>query len=454
MSLLYRLRHSIQDTAGPLSGRVYELAVNHGAWWTLDRKPHRKPAAGPKRIGYYLWQFPVTSQTFVRREVQALRAAGVTVEIFADECGDFKDEALTASTHYLELHDRDRLGQAKRYFRRARGLAYANIFVYTLLQRYGAYKTAREDIWVFESAVRLADALREQGITHVHAPWADRTAFVALLASRLLDIPYSVQARAHDLHRTASQYALGEKFAHAEFIVTNSDYNARTIEGYLGARSQTPVHIIRNLFPPEEFACAGCECPSGPFRILCVARLIEEKGLVYLLRACAELRARGIPFQCEIIGAPEEPEYTAYLIQLKRLHRQLQLEDCVTFSGAQAFENVVNKYACADLFVLPCVIAGNGGRDISPNSLIEAMTMGLPVISTQLSAIPEIVENGVNGILVPPNDATALADAMSRVLRDESLRRELGARARARARDRYDAKKNAAQYATLFRAHA
>ena len=122
--------------------------------------------------------------------------------------------------------------------------------------------------------------------------------------------------------------------------------------------------------------------------------------------------------------------------------------------GAQPFEKILEAYTRADLFVLPCVIAENGGRDISPNALIEAMAMGLPVISTQLSAIPEIVEHGVSGVLVPPNDANALADAMRQLMENEPLRRALGVRARERVAARYDARKNVQQFVALFRADA
>lgn len=442
------VRQFAQSALVPILNRLYEFAVNYGGGWKLEWLPRTKRTPPEKRIGYYLWQFPVTSQTFVRREVQALRAAGIGVEIFADEPGDYQDSALAATTHYLN-RERAQLARQKKFFQRTQPLTYWNVLVFTLLHRYGDYKTWREDIFVFESAVCLAGTLRAQHITHLHAPWADRTAFVALLAAQLLNIPFSVQARAHDLHRTKFQYALHEKFAHAQFIVTNSDYNARAIATYLDTKSNPPIHVIRNLFPLEQFQLNPHD-DSTPLNILCVARLIEEKGLVYLLHACAQLRARGMAFCCEIIGAPEEPEYTSYWIQLKRLYQQLGLSDVVTFAGGQPFEKILDAYTRADLFVLPCVIAENGGRDVSPNSLIEAMAMGLPVISTQLSAIPEIVEHGVSGILVPPNDAQALADAMHELMHNPARRRELGARARERVQARYDARKNVRQYAALF----
>jgi glycosyltransferase involved in cell wall biosynthesis len=437
----------------PTLERLYEFAVNHGAWWRLKWRAQKSGHKASLRLAYYVWQFPALSDTFIRREVQGLRDTGIALEVFADVAGEFGDPALAETTHYLLPRNPERLARAKKFFRARSRLRYWNVFLYVVLHRYGSYKTWREDIAVFERALELAYPLREHDITHLHTPWADRTAFIALLAAALLDIPYSVEARAHDLHRFKNQFALREKFSNAKFIITNSDYNARAIEMDVGA-AHPPLHVIRELFPLTDFSIPADKQTAGLFRILCVARLIEEKGLVYLLRACARLRERGIPFRCEIIGGPEEPTYVNYLIQLKRLHKHLQLQDSVLFMGAQPFQNILDAYARADLFVLPCVIAENGGRDISPNSLIEAMAMGLPVISTQLSAIPEIVEHGVSGILVPPNDDAALADAIDQLRRDESLRRALGMAARARVQERYDAAKNIAQFAALFRGEA
>jgi glycosyltransferase involved in cell wall biosynthesis len=183
-----------------------------------------------------------------------------------------------------------------------------------------------------------------------------------------------------------------------------------------------------------------------------VGRLIEQKGLIYLLRACRALRDRGYVFTCEIVGGPESPLFINDYVALKKLRKHLQLEDCVNFLGAKTFEQVLEKYGEADIFVLPCVIAGDGSRDITPNVLIEAMAMRLPVISTTVTGIPEIVENEVSGILVPPNNQMALADAIARLLDDPALGKELGAQARKRIEDKFDIEKNIRRYVELFSA--
>src|SRR6185295_15360581 len=131
--------------------------------------------------------------------------------------------------------------------------------------------------------------------------------------------------------------------------------------------------------------------------------LIEQKGLSYLLQACARLREGGHSFECEIVGGTEDI-YMNYYLELKKLHRNLALENQVRFVGSLPFKAVLKKYSQADIFILPCVIAEDGSRDITPNALIEAMAMKLAVISTTVTGVPEIVEDGVSGILVPPHD--------------------------------------------------
>jgi glycosyltransferase involved in cell wall biosynthesis/GT2 family glycosyltransferase len=437
-----------QRFMSPALRSLYEWTVTHGEWWRLTARRSQPKGDGTKKIGYYLWRFPILTETFIRREVQALREHGLAVEVFADEPGDLDDPALVESTCYLP-RDLQRLRRAKRFFFRRHPARYWRAFVYVVLHRYAHYKTWQQDVAVFERALELAYLLREHQISHLHAPWAERTAFIALVGAALLDIPYSVEARAHDLHRRRFQYALREKFQQAAFVITNSDYNARAIESYLTS-PHPPVHVLPNLFPLRQFRPRAHKQASEPFRILCVARLVEEKGLIYLLRACARLREDGLLFHCDIIGGSEQPPSTVYWIHLKRLQKKLQLEECVRFRGAQSFETILEAYGSADLFVLPCVIAENGGRDISPNALIEAMAMGLPVVSTHISTIPEVVEDGVSGILVPPNDATQLANTIGALMQDPARRSGLGAAARQRVEQNYDAERNVLQFARLF----
>ena len=139
-----------------------------------------------------------------------------------------------------------------------------------------------------------------------------------------------------------------------------------------------------------------------------------------------------------------------YYLTLRKLHRALDLENDVHFLGPRPFAAVLEKYLEADVYVLPAVFASDGRRDVTPNVVIEAMAMGLPIVSSRSGAIPELIVDRVSGLLVPPRDETALAHALARLLDDADLRHSLGAAARAAAEARFDIRHTAAQYADLF----
>jgi glycosyltransferase involved in cell wall biosynthesis len=443
----------------PTAESLYYWAVEHFSWWPLTWLRRFRPArrATGNRIAYYLWRFPVISETFIRRELAALVAQGFEVSIFADEpidieFADAQARDLLASTRFLTPGTPAELAAFRRYFFRKNPVTYLNVMLYVLFHRYDYWKTLGEDRALFQHAVYLAGTLKDAAISHLHSPWADRSAFVAIVAARLLGVPCSVQARAHELHRTARRYALREKFQEADFVVTNCRYNEAIIRSIVKESAPSRIHTIYEgvdltHFEPRR---SGWNL-AGPLRILCVARLIEEKGLDYLLRACSILRDGGTEYQCEIIGGTEVPLYADHLVSLQKLHRALDLESCVRFRGAQPFSEVRAAYRQADVFVLPCVVASNGGRDITPNSLIEAMAMQLPVVSTRLAAIPEIIDDGVDGILVPPNDAAALAAAVTTLAADAALRERLGRNARRRIEARFDVTQNINRFAAVLR---
>lgn len=439
---------------------LYRVAFAGRSNWQLPVAPQRaQVASAAQRIGYYLWHFPVLSQTFVRRELSALREAGIDVHVFADgaehvESIDADMQSWQDVTTYLDLSDASH--RLRCHWRVARGhpWIYLRVLAFVLSHRYGPYKDLADDVAVFSRAVSLAGNLALHRITHVHAPWCDRAAFTAMLAASLMRIPYSVQARAHDIHRDTSLPGLRDRLVHAAFVVTNSEYNRRHIETLLdgGARKPPVVRIYNGIdlgrFPRVSAAPGG----AGDIRLICVGRLIEQKGLIDLLHACRLLIDGGRRLRCTVIGAGEPDLYINYLLELRKTQRRLGLESAVSFLGARSFADVLAAYADADIFVLPCVLAADGSRDITPNALIEAMALEMAVISCPVTAIPEIVENGVSGVLVPPHNPTELAAAIVRLADDPDLRRRLGVAARQRIASRFDVHRNIGEYVRLFRA--
>jgi len=440
----------------PASTAFYRSLGHYLSWWPLSFLSPResRPASGPPRIAYYYHAFPILSETFIQREVSALRQSGLDVEVFAHDTQHpefFGEQAqqLMKTTTYIPAMQSSDVPACLWGFARRRPLRLANVFLYVLLRQHMPRKTYARDRQLFNRAVYLAGVLEEKAVTHVHCPWASPDATIAMLAAKLTDARYTLQARASDIHRNTSVFGRQERLQHAAFVVTNTRYNESILRALLADAGGPPIHVIYNGIDLSRFQPRPSARATAVSRILCVGRLAEPKGLEYLLMACRILRDQGHAVHCEIVGARVANEVNYYLT-LKRLRRALLLEDDVHFVGAKTFDQVLAKYQETDVFVLPAVMAPDGRREVTPNVLIEAMAMKLPVVSTTMGAIPEIIEDGVSGLLVPPRDERALAAATARVLSDACLREKLGNNARRRVEERFDITKNIAGYFRLF----
>jgi glycosyltransferase involved in cell wall biosynthesis len=244
---------------------------------------------------------------------------------------------------------------------------------------------------------------------------------------------------------------LEHKLEPAAFVVTNTRYNASELVRFLSASGRRRLHVIYNGIDRWRWSGSRRVRSATGFRLLSVGRLIPQKGHHVLLEACALLRARGLEVGLDIVGGPELPRAREYQQALRDLHDRLDLGLAVRFLGEQPWTEVLRAYAAADLFVLPCIIDPDGSRDIIPNSLIEAMAAGLPVVSTPITGIPELVDHGTDGWLVPPDDARSLADAIAVLHAAPDVRGRLGRNAVRKVAERFDSDHNCADRAALFR---
>jgi colanic acid/amylovoran biosynthesis glycosyltransferase len=442
--------------AGLGRDQIYHLVVDLMGWWPLVWFGRDRPVQSGRAlsIAYVFARHPILSETFIRREIAALKQAGIPIQTVADEpdpASIATDESIAQSdTTYVLPMDSGRRARFIRTCIRRNPLRVLNVFLYVIFSRYGSYKTWKEDIEVIGQAIYLAGILEENRVTHVHAPWANHHAFLAMLAARLMGVTYSVHVRANEFHRVSSNYLLAAKLRNAAFSVTNSHYNEVRLRPLLGARRAETLHVIYNGLDLSQFPLENKRADE-PLRLLAIGRLVEMKGFEYLLRACALLRERGVEFQCDVIGAAHESLDANAPLELKKLYRRLDLGGVVQFLGAQPFHAVMRAYLKADIVALPCVIALDGSRDITPNVLLEAMALQRAVVTTPVGAIPEIIEHGVNGIIVPPRDERSLAGALEELARDGALRRKLGRAARKKVEERFDINRNAQEYASLFR---
>jgi glycosyltransferase involved in cell wall biosynthesis len=282
--------------------------------------------------------------------------------------------------------------------------------------------------------------LKRHAVSHVHAHFANAAASVAMMAAYFARVPFSFMVHAYDLF--VDDILMKEKLRRASFVTTCSrfhvDYLRRRYPGAADARIEVIHYGIDPVrFPPAERAAADSPLFLG------VGRLVETKGFHTLIEACSVLNERGMSPACVIVGAGVEEA------RLKRLASQKGLADRVSFTGALQPSDILKWYDRAHCLVMPSCVRNND-RDGMPNVLIEAMARGLPVISTRVSGIPELVRHGETGLLVNPDRPLELADAMAAVAGDRDLAGRLGRAGRELVLAQYDIHRSAKRLMELF----
>jgi glycosyltransferase involved in cell wall biosynthesis len=248
---------------------------------------------------------------------------------------------------------------------------------------------------------------------------------------------------AHDLY--VERPMLAEKAAGAAFIVTISDFNRRLLRGVLGPRTAERVSVVRCGVDTSRFAPAADRPPRRVPLVACVGSLEEYKGHRYLLEACARLKHDGVRCRVVCVGGGRLRG------ELQRQLRSLRLHGMVRFVGPADHEQVRRLLASASAFVLPSIVTQTGKMEGIPVALMEAMSMEVPVVATRISGIPELVEEGRTGLLVPPRDPLALARALIAILRSRDLSEHLGRAARTHILCDYDLRVNTARLLDLMK---
>jgi glycosyltransferase involved in cell wall biosynthesis len=266
-----------------------------------------------------------------------------------------------------------------------------------------------------------------------------------MFTSLLSGLPFSFTAHAKDIY-TSDPRQLREKLGLAQFVITCTAYNRRHLSQLYAGAPDSIFHIYHGidtgLFSFDE---ATHPVPAKPYQILTIARFTAKKGLPTVYRALKELHARGVPFEHILIGDGEDRHKILALIN------DLGLNTHTRWLGTQPHDVVLAHYKQAHLFVLGCEVAANGDRDGIPNVLLESMAMGVPVVATAVSAIPELVETEKTGLLVQPGQPKQLAEAMIKLLTDTELRTRVISAARKRVLQDFDNKLLIREIADIYR---
>jgi colanic acid/amylovoran biosynthesis glycosyltransferase len=328
------------------------------------------------------------------------------------------------------------------YFFFTRPVGYISTLLFVLTRRGESIKNRRRTFFHFFEAIYLALDAKREGIRHIHAHFTINAATIALIIARMLDISFSFTA--HNTFFT-DRPILKEKLKAAKFIIAISKYSRDFLLGLLPEEElKDRFHIVHCGVSPDDFLPPTHKATNQRPLIFSLAQLVERKGLPVLIESCKILAERGCDFQCLIAG--DGPQQSL----LERLITEYQIQDKVQLIGIVFQEQLVDYLNKADMFVLPCLTARNGDRDGIPVVLMEAMAMEIPTISTCVSGIPELIEDGQSGLLVREKDAVDLADAMQRLLEDDELRGRLGKNGRQKVIQEFNIYENAAQLAALF----
>ena len=382
------------------------------------------------QFAYLFERFPSFGQTFCYREVAELARQGATPPIFSirkpkDEPLQDWDKSIVERVHYLpgekELLDEVRRASQKRELTRE---------VVAALDEWGR----RTDFLRLYQAVYVGLRLQEIGIRHVHAHFAGMAARTAFWIGRFFPITFSFTAHANDIFAPRDfEIGLDKLIGAARAIITETDYAKKFLQERFPKRADR-VHRIYNGLDLAPFVRANFSSASPT--IVAVGRLIAKKGFGDLICACRLLLERGKSFRCEIIGEGPFKE------ELHEQIAQLGLQGCVELPGAKPQHQIRKSLAAGRAFVLPSVIDPEGGMDNLPTVIMEAMAAGLPVISTAIGGIPEMVIQNETGFLVPPGDVAALAGAIERLFDEIGLARRLGERGFQQARELFSIEKN------------
>ncbi len=402
--------------------------------------------ADSPHIAYLFSRYPVVSQTFCDSEMLALEKSGVSLSVGSINAppNSFRHgrlATLRAEAFYppppgvLESLKAEAVGDG----------SWAPLA--TLVARHDrVYGEGFKAETRARNALYFARLFRRKGVDHVHVHFANRATHTALFM-KALGLPFSFTAHAQDFMVDLGNDALlAEMCREAEFVVAVSDFSRELLRARC-PDSAEKIHRVYNGIEPADFPAARMRREGEPLRIIAIGRLIEFKGFHHLVEACGLLGKKGIAFECVVIG--EGPWRGA----LEKMAASEGVAESLRFAGVLGQEAVKAELARSDVFCLPSIVDSKGASDILPTVIMEAMACGLPVVSTTLAGIPEMVEHAKTGLLVEPGEVGEvgpLADALAEIAADPERAARFGANGKVRAGEIFSLATTSAQLKRHF----
>ena len=397
------------------------------------------------KLGYLVSQYPALTHTFVLREVRALRSRGVEVCVVsvrgcdrpvAELSADEAEEAMRTFSVLGDGHLHALIANLRVLCRHPLGYLRGLLYAWSLSR--GTPKLVLIYTVYFLEAVVAGEYFERQQVRHIHTHFSST---VLLILARIFPVRYSLTLHGPGEFADVVGFHVAEKVAGASFVATIAQYARSQVlnasdPAYWQKVVVLPLGVNVDAYRPSSSARRE---PGEPFRLLSVGRLSAPKGYPILIAAVALLRERGRDVRLTLVGEGQQRAL------LEELIARLGLGDVVRLAGACNHDRVTDYYAASDAFVLPSFLEG------VPVVLMEAMAMELPCVATWITGIPEIIEKDLQGLLVPPASAGAIADAVERLIDHPEEARRLGAAARRKVLSSYSLERNVARLAEEFR---
>ena len=406
------------------------------------------------RVAYLVSAFPAVSHTFIARELDALRARGVDVVTMsirktpADQLLSDADRRAAEETFSVFPLQKARFVAAHLRAVAMRPRWYLATLRLALQMSAGGMRANLWQVFYFAESILVWSQCRRRDVRHIHAHFANVASAVALLAAefgRRDGFRWSFTMHGYTEFDEVRRYALAEKAGRAAFVACISDFCRSQLLKLVEADCWDKLVVVRCGLDPNEVRSLPRRAQASPapssdaaLRLLFVGRLVSEKGVLVLLRALGQLRRRGVEVEAVLVG--DGP----YRGALEQAAKQLGVEGQLTFTGALTGARLAPLYRQADVFCLPSFAEG------LPVVLMEAMANELPVITSRLAGIAELVDDGVNGLLLPPGRDDVIAEALERLAADPELRAQWGRAGRERVLHDYDLGRSAALLESLF----
>jgi glycosyltransferase involved in cell wall biosynthesis len=396
------------------------------------------------RLGYLVSKYPAVSHTFILREIAALRSRGIEIEV----------ASINDPTPRAEMTDAERVEADHTFYVKRAGAGGAlKAAAWMVVRRPGgllgglreALKLGGLDVrrlllclFYFVEAAILARWMAERSLKHLHVHFATPAATVALILTRMMPVGLSITVHGPDEFYDVPGYYLAEKIAAAKLVVCISFFAQSQLMKLTPGRNWGKFDLARLGVDCEHFGARPFVASPEVFEVLCVGRLVSTKGQRILIAAVEELIRAGRRVRLRLVGdGPDRKELEA-LVQERGLGDAIRLEGSINQDRIQEF------YQRADVFALASFAEG------IPVVLMEAMAMEIPCVATRINGIPELIRDGVDGILVAPSDVAGLVEAMARLMDDAELRGALGKAGRRRVLEGYEIGRSADRLAEVF----